>query len=600
MSAAMPTLFTGRRRRLFLWLAGLGLLQAALSLLVAVLTPRLLTSGPAAWGLALALLTAALGVGGARIGERVLAEDLGQDYVREVRRLLVTSALVPERSANLGSTIARTTNDLTAVKNWVSLGISPIVVGVPLVFGVVGGLVILLPVLGMVVLGVLAVFGVAMWLLSRVFFRRAVALRRVRGKMAGHVADAVTAAEGIRTSGGVHREVGRVDRISGQIQEAAHRRALVSGTMRGSAASITTLLGVLVAITGSLAGSTGAAVTTSVFIAGMLGAPVTDLGRVGEYRQNYNAATRILLPLVENARRHRERERLQERAQRRMRHRAARGGAARGSVHVADLRDDVGSIPALVAAPGARVLLTGGSPERLHRVTREITGDVPGSEAWITVDGRHLNAMTAKERRGLLGIASRDVPLERGSLSRVLRYRVPDAGDEAVRSLLERVGMAERVARLPEAERTRLTRGGEPLSVNERALLKIARAVAGEPPLLLLLHIEDQLDTEDRPILARILRDYPGCVILRSANPHHLLEHYDVWNVDETTPTVVAALAHEQTRARGPRPTTYLAGADRDPFGPPVRSSAAELADLRRTGASVRDQPGDDLEGDDE
>ena len=58
--------------------------------------------------------------------------------------------------------------------------------------------------------------------------------------------------------------------------------------------------------------------------------------------------------------------------------------------------------------------------------------------------------------------------------------------------------------------------------------------------------------------------------------------------------------AHEQTRARGPRPTTYLAGADRDPFGPPVRSSAAELADLRRTGASVRDQPGDDLEGDDE
>ena len=599
MNPSMPALFVGRRRLLLLGLAGLGLLQAALSVAVAVLTPRLLTADAGAWGLAAALLVAALLVGGARILERVAAEDLGQDYVRETRRLLVTSALVPEKSLNLGSTIARTTNDLTAVKNWIALGISPIVVGVPLIVGIVIGLFVLLPTLGLVVVVTLGVFFTALWALSRVFFRRAVAVRRVRGKMAGYVADTVTAAGSIRTAGGVQREVGRVDRISGQLQDAAHRRAVVSGTMRGSAASITTVLGVLVAITGSAAGSTGAAITTAVFIAGMLGAPVTELGRVGEYRQNYNAACRVLRPIIENARGHARREKRQKRARTRMRHHGNPRGLSRGAVHLADLRDAEGTIPSLVAAPGSRVLLTGGSRERLERVTREITGDVPGSEAWITVDGRHLNAMTAKERRSLLGIASRDVPLERGSLSRVLRYRVPDAGDEAVRSLLERVGMAERVARLPKAERTRLTRGGEPLSVNERALLKIARAVAGEPPLLLLLHIEDQLDTEDRPILARILRDYPGCVILRSANPHHLLEHYDVWNVDETTPTVVAALAHEQTRARGPRPTTYLAGADRDPFGPPVRSSAAELADLRRTGASVRDQPGDDLEGDD-
>ncbi|TFI15863.1 ABC transporter ATP-binding protein, partial [Micrococcus endophyticus] len=74
---------------------------------------------------------------------------------------------------------------------------------------------------------------------------------------------------------------------------------MVSGTMRGSAASITTVLGVLVAITGSAAGSTGAAITTAVFIAGMLGAPVTELGRVGEYRQNYNAACRVLRPIIE-------------------------------------------------------------------------------------------------------------------------------------------------------------------------------------------------------------------------------------------------------------------------------------------------------------
>lgn len=600
MDPSMPALFVGRRRLLLIALAGLGVLQAALSVAVAVLTPRLLTAGAGAWGLAVVLLGAALLVGAARIGERVAAEDLGQDYVRETRRLLVTSALVPERSINLGSTIARTTNDLTAVKNWISLGISPIVVGVPLIAGIVIGLFLLLPTLGVVVLATLAVFFVTLWGLSRVFLRRAVALRRVRGKMAGYVADTVTAAESIRVTGGVQREVGRVDRISGQLQEAAHRRAVISGTMRGSAASITTVLGVLVAITGSLAGSTGAAVTTAVFIAGMLGAPVTELGRVGEYRQNFNAACRVLRPLLENARGFGARERRQKRARARMRHHGNPRGLARDAIHVADLRDAEGTVPALVAAPGSRVLLTGGSPERLERVTREITGDMPASDAWITVAGRHLYAMTAKDRRELIGVASRDVPLQRGTISRIIRYRVPKGADVTVAQLLDRVGMTERIARLPDGEATRLKRGGEPLSVNERALLKIAGAVAADPPLLVLNHVDDQLDVRDRPGLRAILADYPGCVILRSSTPHELMDRYEVWNVDELAPTLVAAPSTLHARFRGPGPTTYTADRASHPFGPDVRHSAAELAGLRHTASAAHDDRDDDLEGDDE
>lgn len=599
MNPSMPALFVGRRRLLLIALAGLGVLQAALSVAVAVLTPRLLTAGAGAWGLAATLLGAALLVGAARIGERVAAEDLGQDYVRETRRLLVTSALVPERSVNLGSTIARTTNDLTAVKNWVSLGIAPIVVGVPLIAGIVIGLFLLLPTLGLVVVVTLAVFFLSLWALSRVFLRRAVAVRRVRGKMAGYVADTVTAAESIRVTGGVRREVVKVDRISEQLQAAAHRRAVVSGTMRGSAASITTVLGVLVAITGSVAGSTGAAVTTAVFIAGMLGAPVTELGRVGEYRQNFNAACRVLRPLLENAHGFGERERRQRRARDRMRHHGNPRGLARDAVHVADLRDAEGAVPALVAGPGSRVLLTGGSPERLERVTREITGDLPASDAWITVAGRHLYAMTAKGRRELIGVASRDVPLQRGTISRVVRYRLGGDEDVSVADLLERMGMAGRIARLPEGEATRLKRGGEPLSVNERALLKIAGAVAGDPPLLVLNHVDDQVDVRDRPILRALLADYPGCVILRSSTPQDLLDRYEVWNVDELAPTLVVAPSVLQARFRGPGPTTYTAGRGTDPFGPDVRHSAAELAGARHSAAAHGDRT-DDLEGDDE
>lgn len=591
MSSVLPSLLSGRRRILLASLAGLGLVQAAISVLVAVLTPRLLAAGSGAWGLAASLLGAALLVGAARIGERVLAEDLGQDYVRETRRLLLTSALVPAGSTSLGTTIARTTNDLTAVRNWIALGVSPLVVGVPLILGTVGGLFVLLPPLGLAAASVLAVHFLALWLLSRVFYRRAVAVRRVRGRMAGHVADTVTAAEAIRTSGGVKREVGRVDRISERMQEAAHRRAVVSGAMRGSAASITTLLGVLVAVVGGVVGATGAEVTTAVFIAGMLGPPVTELGRVGEYRQNFNAAARIIGPVIENAREHERRERRRKRERDRLRHHGDQPGLTRGAVHVADLRDAEGTVPDLVAMPGSRVLLTGASPQRIDWVCREITGDVADSTAWVTVAGRHLHAMPTRHRRALVGVAARDVPLPRGSIDRTVRYRVP-GDDETTHALLERVGMAERVDRLPQGRRTTLRRGGEPLSGGERALLKLARAVADDPPLLVLDHIEDPLDAEDREVLAGILRDYPGCVILRSTHPEQLLDHYDVWNVDELSRTRVCALPRSGTDTHGLRPTTWLAGSGRDPSGPPVHHSAAQLAGLRH--AAVNDRPDDE------
>lgn len=595
----MPALFVGRRRLVLIALAGLGFAQAALSVLVALLTPRLLTSGAGIWGLAAALVAASLLAGAGRIGERVLAENLGQDYVRQVRKLLVTSALVPDRSLNLGATIARTTNDLTAVKNWVSLGISPIVVGVPLITGILIGLFALLPALGLVMMVTLAVFAAAIYLLSKEFYRRAVAMRSVRGKMAGYVADAVTAAESIRTAGGVRREISRVDKISGQLEQAAHRRAVISGSMRGSAASITTLMGVLVAITGTLTGTSAASVTTAVFIAGMLSAPITDLGRVGEYRQNYNAAVRILGPLLENARTFAQRERRQRQARTRMRHHDNPRGITRNAVHIADLRDAEGTIPDLVMAPGARVLLTGGSPERLAYVTRHITGDMPDADAWITIAGRHLYAMTPKDRRDLLGVAARDVPLERGTISRIIRYRVPSQ-EVSTEELLERVGMAERVGRLPEGAATRLKRGGEPLGVNDRALLKIARAVAGNPALLFLNHVDDQLDLADRPHLARLIRDYPGCVILRSSSPQTLLDHYDVWNVDELTPTLVTALAPATAQLRGPGPYTYRSGVAGSPFGAPVHQSAAELAGSRTELRRGADQDADAAEGDEE
>ena len=587
----LPVLFVGRRRWLLFALAGLGLAQAGLSVLTALLTPRLLGGQGSAVLLSGVLVLGALVIGGIRIGERVLSEDLGQDYVREVRRLIVASALTPARSLNLGATITRASNDLSAVKNWVALGISPMVVGIPLVTGIMIAMFLITPVMGLVLACTLAVFAGLMFALSGPLFRRARSLRRVRGKMSGHIADAVTAGESIRISGGVSREVQRIDKLSGKVVDAARSRALVSGAMRGSAASVTAILAVLVAVFGAAAGSSTADITGAVFIAGLLAAPVTDLGRVGEYRQNQKAAQRVLEPVLENARAHQKLERRLGRQADRLRHHRDTPGLARGAVHVADLMDRDGSYPELIAAPGSRVLLTGESSSRIDRVLGHLTGDRVDPGAWVCVAGRQLTMLPSRTRRELVGHASSTIPIERASIARVVRYRIPD--DESdISELLCRVGLDAKVDSMPDGERTTLRRGGEPLTSNERARLKLARALAGSPPLLILDHLEDQLDRPGRELLRTQLDDYPGCVIVRSHNPEAIMACYDVWNVDELDPTLVIALPAATLPVRGLRRTTHLAGAGTLPFGPPVGRSVLERQAVRR--ADEDDLPSDD------
>ncbi|VEI13947.1 ABC transporter transmembrane domain-containing protein [Trueperella bialowiezensis] len=566
----MPDLFVGRRRFLLVGLAGIGLFQSVLTVVVALLTPNVLRNPSPT--LALGLIAAALLIGLARIGERVFAEELGQDYVREVRRLLVTSALVPDKAINLGTTIARTTNDLTAVKNWVSLGISPIIVGVPLIGGVLVAMLLLEPAIGIIIALVLLVFAAILRGLAKPFLSSASNLRKVRGRMSGVVADTVTAGATIRQTGGVEREVQRIDKHSAKVQKAARGRALVSGTMRGLSASVTTVLSVLVAIVGTNFGATAAAITTAIFLAGILSAPITDLGRVLEYRQSYNAALRILEPLMDTARTYSDRSKRLEKENLRIRHRANPPGMSHSAVHAADLYDDAGPIPSLIAAPGSHIVLAGQSEERVTHVLNELTG-LAESSAWVTIAGAHVGLMTPRQNRHLVGVADRDVALPRGTITRLIRYRVPNTDLDPV-DLLRAVNLDGVVQALPHGVNTTLRRGGDPLTQSQRGLLKVGQAMAGTPPLLILKNIDDQLDPDGRAVLKEIIRDYPGTVVVRSSSPETILDHYDVWNVDELAPREVISTgrASASTRRWSVAHDTHPDG----PFGPPVSISVLD------------------------
>jgi ABC-type multidrug transport system fused ATPase/permease subunit len=170
----VPRVVAGRRRAMLALLVANGVGQAAAAaataLLVEAAFDRLVRGGVAGSAFALlpyigALAAAAAFVGWLRSRERIDAERLGQSYVHVLRLTLFErlSSLAPRalEQRSQGGVMLRFVGDLNAVKQWVSLGLSRLIVAGTFVVGALAALAIVNLALAAVVGAVLALAFVA-------------------------------------------------------------------------------------------------------------------------------------------------------------------------------------------------------------------------------------------------------------------------------------------------------------------------------------------------------------------------------------------------------------------------------------------------------
>lgn len=528
---ALPPFAVAGRRGPLAGLVGIGVAVALLSAGTARLV-SLLSRGhdPAGGALLVAGLVALVGAtAGLRVLERRLAERLGQDYVHQIRKELIRGALGPGRSPSLGITIARTSNDLNSVRNWVTLGVAAAVSGVPLILVLTGALWTMSPALAVAVMGPLLAASLLLGALSRPTFDRARALRKARGRLAGQVTDTVNASTAIRAAGGEERELGRIDRLGQEVASAAVQRATLAGSLRASAMGAASAAAIAVAAVGAFTGIDRGLVAAALTVVSMIAGPVHDLGRIVEYRQSYRAARRSIVPALP---------------------RTPPGptvgwrpGPGKGTpcpVEISGLRAGGVRMPALVAQPGEVVVLEGLPPATADEFFASLLGIGPTDGAIVALGGEDLERTDAGRRRHLIGYAARGLPLERGQVLRAVRYRCPNAEAADAADAIARVGLQEAIAALPKGELTVLRRGGEPFAAPERAKVQLARAILGNPPLLLLNHIETELGPQGASALQGILLGYPGVVIIATDNPSVLARAHRRWlPVPETEPVPV-------------------------------------------------------------
>jgi len=526
-TAVPPVLSPGRRWRL----SGLivnGFLQGLCAIGIAA-TVRLIfnafSKSSAHWtiaefgAIAAALLLLNLVVAGLRYFERTGAERLGQDYAYDVRKALydhmANLTIRAQRASRHGNVFLRFAGDLTALRQWVSLGVARLVVAAVMTSVILTIMMIEKWELGLIVAGALVV-GASLSFWRGFALERAVRdTRRRRSFLTANISEKISQMHVVQAYGQVKPERRRLMRQARRLVAASVHRAAIIGEMRGIV-SLTTglsiagivLVSALLVPTGQItAGDAVAAIT----LVSVLTPQIRDIGRVYEFWQAARVSREKVARYLNTG------PALVTQAK------AEKLSNPYGAIEFKNVSVD-GSLKAVngLIPSGAKVAITGKNGAGKSTLLFLLQRLIDPNEGEITIGGQDISRVSLQDVRTHIAIASPDLALLRGTVDTNLRYRNPDASDADVEDVCKHCGVDVVIKDLPNGLDTKVLEGGRNLSLGQRHRIALARALLGKPAVLLLDEAEANFDAGSREIIRRVVVGFEGIVLI--------VTHSDEWN----------------------------------------------------------------------
>jgi len=140
----------------------------------------------------------------------------------------------------------------------------------------------------------------------------------------------------------------------------------------------------------------------------------------------------------------------------------------------------------LTLSLGERVGIVGPSGGGKTSLCRGLLGLLPIPAESLRVDGVLLRDLSLSSWRSLVGFVPQDPVLIRGSIRDNLNFFREEKDDEVLWSALQASNLADDVTKLPNGLDTWLGAGGHEFSGGQRQRLAIARALLGDPKLLVM------------------------------------------------------------------------------------------------------------------
>jgi ABC-type multidrug transport system fused ATPase/permease subunit len=160
----------------------------------------------------------------------------------------------------------------------------------------------------------------------------------------------------------------------------------------------------------------------------------------------------------------------------------------------------------LTVEPGQTVALVGVTGAGKTSIANLIARFYDVTAGAVLIDGIDVRQVTQRSLRKQMGLVPQDPFLFSGTIADNIRFGRPDAPDSVVEGAARLSNAHEFIVALPGGYDTEILEGGVNLSIGQRQLICIARAVLADPRILILDEATSSVDTVTEALIQEALQ----------------------------------------------------------------------------------------------
>jgi ABC-type multidrug transport system fused ATPase/permease subunit len=439
--------------------------------------------------------------------QRIVSETMGQRMIYELRmdlyRHLQSLSMPFFRSASTGRIMLRFLGDISAVLDMITDGFLRALMDGITIAAVTCVILLLHWKLALAVLCVLPFYAFTFLRLSPALRQTGRMARHERSELSGNLQEKIAGAAVVKAFNQEKTEEVLVEAQTGRLRDSLLKKARVGGKLSALAHVTIAIGGALVLWIGGNAVLNGTLTKGGLMafyaLAAMLFPPLRRLAKTNETYQSARVSLDRILDFLDETKPMQERSGSKELA------------VSRGNVHFEkisfsyvpgipvlsdiDLEVEGGHVVALVGPNGA------GKTTIVSLLPRFLDPD----EGRVVIDGQDVRDVTLSSLRRQIGIVTQETFLFSGTIGENIRYGRPDATEEEVREAATVANALDFILALPDGFASSVGERGQHLSGGQIQRIALARAVLGNPPILILDEATSAVDTDSESLIKEAL-----------------------------------------------------------------------------------------------